>query len=268
MNLAELQRAFARRVLAGDDAILPEIRDNARTDRTVLMHVYEHAYGARLAEVLEGDYEKLLAALGRDGFLEMAAAYVRERPSDDPNARYFGRRLPAFLAGTPPWSETPWLAELAALEWAMGEVFQAEDPPRLAIEAMAALHPQDWPWLRFQMAPDARRLTTRHGGPEAWLALNQDADPAPAAEAAAGETAEWLVWRNDDTASFRAMHAPEAWAYDRAAAGALFAELCEGLTEWSPAHEAATLMAGYLRGWLESGLVSGYEVDEAATGEG
>ena len=35
--------------------------------------------GARLAEVLEADYEKLRAALGHDGFLELAAAYVAAR---------------------------------------------------------------------------------------------------------------------------------------------------------------------------------------------
>ncbi len=262
MGLAELQRAFARRVLQGDAAILTEINDSSRADRDVLMHVYEHAYGARLAEVLEGDYEKTLAALDRDSFLEMAAAYVAARPSDNPNARYFGQRLSAFLAKTSPWRETPWLAELAALEWAMSEVFQAEDPPRLAMEAMAALHPHDWPHLRLHMASDARRIETRHGGPEAWLALNEGGDPSAAANAAPKTPSAWFIWRRDARAHFRAMDPPEAWAYDRAAAGAVFSDLCEGLMQWAGAESAATLMAGYLRAWIEAGLVSGYEIAE------
>ena len=66
MKLAGLQRAFAARVLTGDDAILAHVNDSSREQRTVLMHVYEHAYGARLAEILEGDFEKLHAALGQD----------------------------------------------------------------------------------------------------------------------------------------------------------------------------------------------------------
>lgn len=259
MRLAELQRAFARRILDGDDAILAEIGDNSRAGRAVLMHVYEHAYGARLAEVLEADYEKLAAALGRDEFLQMAAAYVAARPSDNPNARYFGRRLPAFLAETAPWRGRPWLGELAALEWAMSEVFQAEDPPRLALEAMAALHPHDWPNLTFAFVGDCRRLDLVHGGGAAWLALAEGGDPALAAAANGDDGAQaWLVWRRGEQASFRAMAPDEAWAFDRAAAGALFQDLCEGLAARSTPEAAATAMAGYLRGWIEAGLVTSF----------
>ena len=265
MKLAGLQRAFAARVLTGDDAILAHVNDSSCEQRTVLMHVYEHAYGARLAEILEGDFEKLHAALGQDAFLEMAAGYVAASPSRHPNARYLGQHLPAFLAETSPWRETPWLAELAALEWAMGEVFVAEDPPRMAIEAMAALHPQDWPYLRFHMASDARRIETAQGGPEAWLALEVDTDPNPAAAKVADTPQSWLVWRQDAQANFRAFEPPEAWAYDQAGQGARFADLCEGLIEWTSAEQAATLMAGYLHHWITAGLISGYEVTEAET---
>lgn len=260
MRLAELQRAFARRVLEGDDAILDHIQDSRREKRAVLMHVYEHAYGARLAEILEGDYEKLHQALGADAFLEAAAAYVAAEPSRNQNARYFGKRLPGFLAETAPWSARPWLAELANLEWAMGEVFVAEDPPRLAMEAMAALHPQDWPLLRFQMTDDVRRLTSSHGGPEAWLALMEGEDLAAAAAEAAGETTEWLIWRQDEQAHFRAFELEEAWAFDQARAGLRFDALCEGMVEWTAPEQAATLVAGYLRGWILAGVVAGYDV--------
>jgi len=265
MRLADLQRAFARRILDGDDAILAELDQGRLTDRSTLMRVYEHAYGARLAEVLAADYEKLAQALGEEAFLALAAAYVAARPSMDPNARYFGRHMPAFLAETAPWAERPWLAELAALEWAMGEVFQAEDPPRLAIEAMAALHPHDWPSLRFDLPTDIRRLDCRHGGPEAWLALDAGAEPAPVTE---DEPTPWLVWREDARAAFRAMAPGEGWMFDRAREGALFADLCDGLLEWTAgdAGAAAGLAAGYLRAWIDAGLVSGFAVDDHASG--
>lgn len=261
MRLAELQRAFARRILEGDDAILAEIGDNGRSDRATLMHVYEHAYGARLAEVLEADYEKLAEALGPDGFLEMAAGYTAARPSDNPNARYFGRRLPGFLADAAPWRERPWLAELAALEWAMSEVFQDVDPPRLAIEAMTALHPHDWPCLRFDPVGDLRRLDFAHGGADAWLALAEGADPDAAAEPGA---AAWIVWRVDGQARFRLMEPDEAWAFDAMADGRLFQDLCDGLAERTSPEAAATAMAGYLRGWIDMGVIAGFEIVDDA----
>jgi len=114
----------------------------------------------------------------------------------------------------------------------MGAVFLAEDAPHLSMEAMAAIHPNEWPNLTFALAEDIRRITTRHGGPEAWLAVNDDTDPAPAAAAADGDEQAWLIWRDEFQANFRAMDPLGAWALNEADGGATFAELCEGLTEW------------------------------------
>lgn len=261
MTLQELQRAFARRILAGDPSIFQELRDSDRTDRETLMHVYEHGYGARMAEVLEGDYEKLSAALGQAAFQEMAGAYLAAVPSRHPNAQMFGARLPAFLATAAPWAATPWLAELAAVEWAMGEVFLSPDSQALGIEAMAALHPQDWPLLRFQTANHVRRIDARSGGPEAWMALAAHEDPAGAAAKAL--PGAWLFWRQDYEAVFRPMPPEEAIAFDLTANGAEFADVCEALLGQTDAGQAATLAAGFLKNWIEAGLIAGYQASEA-----
>ncbi len=186
-------------------------------------------------------------------------------PSRHPNARHFGKRLPAFLARTESWSETPWLAELAALEWAMSEVFQDRDAPGIGLEAMAALHPQDWPRLRFRFAPHVRRLAASHGGPEVWLALNAGEDPtAAAAEGKADPSAQWLVWRQGEKANFRMLDAPEAWAFDEAASGADFEGLCEGLLSWSSPETAASQAASFLHNWITAGIVAAYSVGEGS----
>ena len=131
------------------------------------------------------------------------------------------------------------------------------------MEAMAALDPNDWPDLTFTLADYIRRNTTHNGGPEAWQAINDDTNPAPAAAATDGYEQAWLIWRDEFQANFRAMDPPEAWALDEADGGATFAELSEGLMEWVPAEEAAGLTAGYLRGWIEAGVLAGYEIKEA-----
>ena len=98
MRLPELQRAFAARMLNGDDAIMSVIQDSSLERRDVLMGVYEHAYGARLAEVLEGDYEKLHAAIGPDAFLQIAADYVSSEPIPPPECPLFWRWRPRIPA--------------------------------------------------------------------------------------------------------------------------------------------------------------------------
>ena len=60
-SLRELQDTFQRGILAGDDAILAEVKDSAKEERKVLFGVYRNAYVARLAEIVGDDYEQLHA---------------------------------------------------------------------------------------------------------------------------------------------------------------------------------------------------------------
>jgi hypothetical protein len=51
-SLKALQESFQRGILAGDDAILSEVKDSAKERRNALFGVYRNAYALRLAEVL------------------------------------------------------------------------------------------------------------------------------------------------------------------------------------------------------------------------
>ncbi|OFW70882.1 MAG: hypothetical protein A2W02_00115 [Alphaproteobacteria bacterium RBG_16_64_48] len=75
-SLKELQETFQRGILAGDDAILAEVKDSAKEKRNVLFGVYRNAYVARLAEILGDDYEQLHSYLGDQGFARLVKAYI------------------------------------------------------------------------------------------------------------------------------------------------------------------------------------------------
>jgi Putative DNA-binding domain len=94
-GLRELQEGFQRGILAGDDAILTEIKDSGKENRKVLFGVYRNAYVARLAEILGEDYEQLHVYLGDRCFAKLVKAYIAANPSDQRSARWFGRHLPA-----------------------------------------------------------------------------------------------------------------------------------------------------------------------------
>ena len=93
-SLKELQESFQAGILAGDDTILGEVKDSAREQRTVLFGVYRNAYVARLAEILGNDYEQVHTYLGDAGFAKLVKAYIAASPSDQRNARWFGRHFP------------------------------------------------------------------------------------------------------------------------------------------------------------------------------
>jgi hypothetical protein len=120
-SLKELQEEFQRGILAGDDTILAEVNDSAKEDRNVLFGVYRHADVARLAEIVGEDYEQVHAYLGDQAFARLVKAYIAAHPSDQRNARWFGRHLPTFVAKLEAYAKHPEVAELATLEKALAD---------------------------------------------------------------------------------------------------------------------------------------------------
>ncbi|MCW5748036.1 MAG: putative DNA-binding domain-containing protein [Alphaproteobacteria bacterium] len=252
------------------DALRARVLDTRKADREILLGVYREAYALRLIEALQTDYPGLLALVGPDDFDTMARAYIAAHPSHHPSVRWFGRDVAAFLAATPPFSDTPAAAEMARFEWALGEAFDAADAEPLTFDDVVALPPDAWTTLRLSFVPSLRRLTLRHQVPQAWLQRDScepgdlDVPPAVDPDNPVGRPGvEWLIWRTapDADTQFRSTEADEAWMLDAARGGMAFPDLCDGLSAFAPAGEetteawAAQRAAGLLRAWVDAGCI-------------
>ena len=152
-DFARQQAEFQRGILDGDDAVLAEILDSPREKREVLFGVYRYAYGSRLVEAMRNDHELLHLYLGDEMFDEMGHAYVKARPSAHPNLRWFSQGLPEFLKSTAPYAEHPVLSDLAALEKALNDAFDAAEGKVVELTDMAGFAPEAWSGLRFRPHP-------------------------------------------------------------------------------------------------------------------
>jgi hypothetical protein len=258
-SLKELQDSFQRGILAGDDAILGEVNDSVREKRTVLFGVYRNAYVARLAEVLGNDYEQLHAYIGDQAFAKLAKAYIDANPSDQRNARWFGRHLPAFARETAPFANHPEIAEIADLEKALADAFDGPDAASLGIDELAAIPAEDWPHLTFRPQPTAMRLTFGTNAAEIWSAVKDETEPP--APVRRPEPQAVLVWRHDLMARFRLLDAEEAMMWDEAAKGVRFGVLCEMVATFAGEDDAELRAATYLRGWVDNGMLAGCQVE-------
>jgi hypothetical protein len=254
-SLKELQETFQRGILAGDDAILAEIKDSARENRKVLFGVYRNAYVARLAEILGEDYEQVHAYLGDQRFARLATAYIAANPSDRRSARWFGRHLPAFLRAREPYAAHPEIAELAELEKALGDAFDGPDAEPLRTEALAALPAEAWPQLVFTPHPTAIRLRFETNAADLWCALKDETPPPP--PRTLSEPLAIVVWRQDFMARFRPLPAEEAMMWDEAAKGVRFGVLCEMVATFGGERDADRRAAAYLKGWIDAGMLAG-----------
>jgi hypothetical protein len=259
-DFARLQSDFQRCILTGDDSVLTEILDSPKEKRDVLFGVYKHAYGSRLVDALRNDHKLLHQYLGDEMFDAMGYAYVAAKPSHHPNLRWFSQGLPDFLKTTEPYSDHPILCDLAALEKALNDAFDAADAPLLALTDMAGFAPEVWNTLKFQAHPSSRRLDVSTNAAAVWLALKNDETPPDAL--ALEQLDRLLIWRQNVTPMFRELGAEETMMWDEAANGIPFGVLCSMLATYDDPDGAAARGAGYLHGWISSGLLAGVCSDE------
>ena len=252
-KLGALQQAFQAYVLHADDAMRQEVASTLRASAEIRLDIYASAYRLRLIEALQTEYTALHAALGDEAFEQLCMAYLDAHPSSYRNLRWFGGDLSVFLRTTPPYADTPILAELAAFEWAMGLAFDAADAPSLSLPEIAAVPGAAWPAMSFQAHPAVHRLDLHSNAPLLWKAVDAEDDPPPATHAT--HPVAWVVWRQDLRIFFRSMAVDEAWAFDALRRGATFADICAGLCEWISELQVAQHAAGLLKGWVESGML-------------
>ena len=207
--------------------------------------IYAEMYFARLRDVLAEDFEKTAAALGPEGFTAVARAYLAEHPSEHPSVRHVGRQLPAFLASRPPPAAPAWLPDLARLEWARVDVFDAQDARPIGMADLLALPEPEWPGARLRAIPALEVVASDWPLHLIWDGSRPDRTPTVL-----------RVWRQDGGVYHCAMEPAERVALASLRGGRSFGEICEAMAELEPA-DAPAEAAALLARWVEDGLIAG-----------
>ncbi len=254
LSLRDLQTCFHAHVLHGDDCMFVQISADSQSNAASRLAIYANAYRLRLIEALTTDFTALHTLTGDDLFERICRGYIDANPSTHYSIRYFGSHLSTFLADTSPYHETPVLAEMAALEWALTLAFDAADDPVLDETALASLPVAAWPGMRVRLHASVQCRVFHWNAPELWSAI--DRQHAPEAPVAYSEPHTWLIWRRALQTYFRPLEDTEAWALNCLREGADFAALCSGLCARVEPSQVGLQAASYLKGWLQAGLVS------------
>jgi hypothetical protein len=221
------------------------VRGADDNDRKTRIRVYSDAYYLRLRDVLGEDFPKVTALLG-DRFDEVVAGYLETFPSEQPSVRHLGRALAEFLQSREDIPKC--LADLAELEWARVEVFDAPDAECATIDELAIIPPDAWPALRFSTIPAIQTLSVQYPAHQLWS--DSQSLEVPAAETSL------RIWRKND---FLVLHAPmderESAALPKMISGETFAAICETFADL-PEMDAAREATGLLARWLEDGIVA------------
>jgi len=245
-DLRELQAAFWRSLTSGsaEPSLLERIRSTPALRAVDRFDIYARMYRDRIVDALREDFPRVAAILGGERFRTLAASYLAEHPSAHPSLRHLGQELPDFIAGAGLPDLPAFLPDLARLEWARGEAFDAPDVEPLGLDDLRAVSPADWGRLCFTLVPAATLLVFDWPVHEIWGA-GEGLDPG----AVLPRRTAVRVWRKGFAVYHAAMDGAEETALLHARAGEPFATLCEVL-------ETPDQAAGLLLRWVEDGLIA------------
>jgi hypothetical protein len=183
-----------RRELKGA-ALGDVIRPSATLTPLERVGVYHGMYLLRMEEALESDYPALEHLLGARAFRRLVDAYVQAHPSRTYTLNRLGDHLPEFVLRAPGIRHRAFGYDLARLELAITEVFDAPETASLGEAEIAAVPPEAWE--RARLVPvSAFRLRSFRFPVNAYLeSVKDEKHDHPALR----RKDTWLaVWRRND----------------------------------------------------------------------
>ena len=262
VNLREVQSRFFSSIAriseekewrGFDPALVRLVQGRGQLGPEARLDIYAQMYCARLLDILHEDFSRVAEILGDACFYEIARAYLRHYPSTNPSVRCLGAHFASFLETRAESASLPFLADLARLEWARLEAFDAPDTESLRLEHLQVIPLDEWPELQFRLIPACQILHCAWPIHEIWVAAGegtwQDKQVRPA------ETV-LRIWRDDFTIYQASMDVIERRALAGVWAKKPFAAICTALESLLPAEEAAPTVGSLLIRWIEDRILA------------
>jgi hypothetical protein len=241
MNLREIQARFHALITAaegvdetllGDDVFVGDARLSAKAR----MEIYAGMYFYRLLDVIADVYPGLKRALGEDGFHNLVTGYLLDHPPRGPSIRDAGDRVSEYMAAKE--IGAPWVRELARLEWARYDVFDAPDAEPLTHEELRARPHEALPALELKLVPAHALL---------------DVDYAVEEERDSQARGTLLVWRLGTEVRERRLDTVEVDALRALERGCTFGLVCEQLANRGTGSPEAVF--AHLNQWVSDGIL-------------
>ena len=151
------------------------IKPNDRLTSFERLEIYNRQYWNRILECFYNDYPGLQTLLGEKKFRNLAIAYLDQCPSQCFTMRNLGRSLESFLRAEPHHTKPieQLALDMARLEWAHVEAFDAEAKPFLTADDLLGLDASN---LQLTLQPYLSLLELEYAVDEFLLSLKREGD--------------------------------------------------------------------------------------------
>ncbi len=188
MSLLELQRHIRAGILGRTP---PALLDRIAADRLGAerrLQIYRNNTLISLTEALKTSFPVVTRLVGEKFFGFAADRFIRTHPPTAPLLSRYGAEFPRFLAAFEPAAALAYLPDVARLEWAVNEAYNAPDERPLEAAELAAIPDEHYAALRFSLLASCRFVASPYPIKRIWLANQGDATPATIDLATGGVT--------------------------------------------------------------------------------
>jgi len=247
-QLETLQSQFQQALLVDQ----PLVSDLLSASGVAQFGVYRVAYRARLRAALRDNFEVLPLVMGDDAFDALAHAYINTHPSSHYSLRWYGHQLCDFMAVNHALVDHPAMLDLARMEWALRNAFDAAPAPLLTSEALVAVPAQEWADLQFTLHPSVQLLSLQWAVGPIWHVLKSALDEVAPPEALEHHM---LVWRLGMNTQWKSLSQAETEFVQGLQSHHTFGQQCESLAVPVGEDQAAESAVALISELLKAGVI-------------
>jgi hypothetical protein len=140
--------ARASRVLSGNERVSPVAQ----------LNIYREQFWLRHTSSLVEDFPGVSGILGQEAWEPLAETYLQKYPPDSWTLRDLGNRFPEHVAACSELPHHALCVDMARLEWAYTELFDAPNSGPLDATKLSSIAPEAWGSARLVFSPSLRLL--------------------------------------------------------------------------------------------------------------
>ena len=267
-DLDEIQAYFAtqltsRRSLPKDAAASERARTVVKTQGALSaadrLEIYREQFWLRHTSSLVEDYPGVSRILGQAAWQALVEGYLDAHPPRSYTLRDLGLQFPAYVASQGQLEQHALCTDMARLELAYLELFDAADEAPVSPEALASIPEEAWERARIVFQPALRLLQVEYPVATLRRALLEAhaAVPLPAPE-----RHYLLLFRRDLQLFHEPISAAEHALLDALLSGTPLVPACEAALKRVPTAEAAIAenVASWFQSWAARGFVTAIEL--------
>jgi hypothetical protein len=240
----------ARDALTGNDRLSPAEQ----------LEIYREQFWLRHTGSLLEDFPGLSGVTGQRDWERLSEEYLASHPPSSYTLRDLGAQLPEYVAGCGFLEHRELCWDMARLEWAYVEAFDARDSAALEPAKLAAIPAEKWPGARLVLDPAVRLLRVSY--PVATLRSQLKRAGDQRIEVPAKQPQCLVVHRRDGAVFYSEVSSSAFELLEALSEGQCLGEaLATVMQRVADPAEVASNLQTWFRSWAAAGWFSSVEID-------